>query len=325
MAGRIRVEKPGGPEVLVWEDTDIPIPKAGEILIRHEAIGLNFIDTYHRSGLYPIPTPSPLGMEAAGVIEAVGDGVAHFKVGDKVGYCWGSLGAYATHRVLPADMAVLLPDDISVEMAAAVLLKGCTAEYLIKRTYPVKSGDKVLFHAAAGGVGLIACQWLKALSATVIGTAGSEEKADKAKAYGCDHVINYQTQNFTNAVKDLTNGRGVDVVFDGVGRDSWEGSLNCLRPRGMMVSFGNASGPVTGVDLGILAQKGSLYVTRPTLMHYYATAHERRIGSQALFEQISNGIIQVQIGQRYALKDAARAHKDLEARKTIGSTLLIPE
>ncbi|MGD8325580.1 MAG: quinone oxidoreductase [Sphingomonadales bacterium] len=324
MAQVVTIHQVGGPEVLTLEDVTLPSPGPQDICLRHTVIGLNFIDCYHRSGLYPIELPSSLGMEAAGVVESVGAEVKHLKAGDRVGYCWGPIGAYATHRIMNANQVVKLPDFMSEEDAAALLLKGCTAEYLIRRTYQVKAGDKVLLQAAAGGVGLIAAPWLKSLGAFVIGTAGSEEKAQLALNAGCDHVIQYDHEDIATKVKDFTDGEGVDVVYDGVGRSTWEASLNSLKPRGMMVSFGNASGPVTNVDLGILSQKGSLYVTRPTLFHYYSTAQDRTKGTNALFDFMKQTDFHPHIGQRYALADIARAHKDLEARRTTGSTILKP-
>ncbi|MFZ5610432.1 MAG: quinone oxidoreductase family protein [Pseudomonadota bacterium] len=322
--GRIAFAQTGGPEVLAWRTMELGAPGPGEVLLRQEAIGLNFIDIYHRTGLYPLSLPSGLGLEAAGVIEAVGQGVTAFQEGERVAYGWGPVGAYATHRLMPADMLVPLPEGIDARTAAAVMLKGATAEYLIRRTYPVKAGETVLFHAVAGGVGLIACQWLKALGATVIGTVGGPEKAALAARHGCDHVIDYRREDFVARVREITKGRGVPVVFDGVGRATWEGSLDCLARRGLMVSYGNASGAVTGVDLALLAAKGSLYVTRPTLAHYYADARERAAGAKALFHLISSGAIKVAIGQTYPLQEAGRAQRDLEGRKTVGSTLLLP-
>jgi len=324
MAQAVYIHNHGGPNVMEFKTIDIGQPGPEDVRLRHTAIGLNFIDCYHRSGLYPTPLPTSLGLEAAAVVEAVGSSVTTFKPGDRVGYCWGPLGAYTTHRLIPADQLIPLPDFISDEQAAALLLKGCTAEYLIRRTYNVKAGDRVLFHAAAGGVGLISCQWLKALGAHVIGTVGSEEKAELAKKNGCDDIIFYDKEDIATHVKDITSGQGVDVVFDGVGQSTWLSSLDSLKPRGTLVSFGNASGPVRDVDLGILALKGSLYATRPTLMHYYASPQEKRDGSKALFNFVKDHDAHIHIGQRFALADAAEAHRALESRKTIGSTVLIP-
>ena len=320
----IRIEAAGGPEVLTWADVAVGAPAAGELVVRNTAIGLNFIDTYQRSGLYPLDLPAVLGLEAAGVVEAVGDGVADPTVGDRVAYCWGPPGAYAQARIMPADMVVKLPDSIDDQTAAAMMLKGCTVEYLIRQTYAVQPGQTVLFHAAAGGVGLIACQWLKHLGATVIGTVGSDEKAELARAHGCDHPIVYTRDNFVDRVRDITGGAGVPVVYDSIGADTFEGSLDCLAPRGLLVSFGNATGPVTGVNLGVLAQKGSLYVTRPTLFQYNATPEQRAAATQALFDVVASGAVRIAVNQTYPLADTAQAHRDLEARLTTGSTVLIP-
>jgi NADPH:quinone reductase len=319
----IRIHQHGGPEVLVREEITLADPAPGQVLVRNTAIGVNFIDTYHRSGLYPLPLPSGIGMESAGVVEAIGAGITALKVGDRVGYGWPPVGAYASHMLIDASRLVVLPDDIEDEVAAAILLKGCTAEYLVRRSYAVTAGDWVLVHAAAGGVGLLMVQWLKALGAVVIGTIGSEAKAQLAKAHGCDHVILYRTQDIAATVRDITNGAGVDVVYDGVGKDSFAASLDSLKQRGLLVSYGNASGPVTNVDLGILAAKGSLYVTRPTIAHYYATAEDRASGTAALFDQVRTGRIKVCIDQRYALADAAQAHRDLESRQTTGSSIML--
>jgi NADPH2:quinone reductase len=319
----IRIRQHGGPEVLVREEINLGNPGPGQVLVKNTAIGLNFIDTYHRSGLYPLPLPSGIGMESVGVVEAVGPGVTSLKPGDRVGYGWPPVGAYASHMLIDADRLIMLPDDIEDEVAAAILLKGCTTEYLLRRTYAVRVGDNVLVHAAAGGVGLLMVQWLKALGALVIGTVGSAEKAKRVAEYGCDHVILYRTQDIAQTVRDITKGAGVDVVYDGVGKDSFVASLDSLKPRGLLVSYGNASGPVKDVDIGILAAKGSLYVTRPTIAHYYATAEDRAGGTSALFEQVRAGHIKVCIDQRYALTDAAQAHRDLESRQTTGSSILM--
>ena len=324
MSCLIRFERTGGPEVLQWVEADVPPPAAGEVRIRHAAVGLNFIDTYHRSGLYPVPLPSGLGQEAAGVIEALGEGVTAFAVGDRVAYVGGPLGAYSEVRNLAADLLVGLPDDLSFEQGAAMMMQGLTAQYLLRRTYRVQPGDTVLIHAAAGGVGLIACQWAKALGATVIGTVGSPAKAELARAHGCDHVINYASENFTQRVRDITGGKGVAVVYDGVGKDTFTGSLDSLRPMGMMVSYGNASGPVPPVDLIQLSQKGSLFITRPTLMTYTARRADLVALGAELFDRVTSGQVRIEVNQRYALRDAAQAHRDLEARKTTGSTILLP-
>jgi NADPH:quinone reductase len=318
----IRLHLHGGPEVLSYQALPVPAPSAGEALIRHSAIGLNYIDTYHRSGLYPLALPAGIGLEAAGVVEAVGAEVTSLKPGDRVGYCWGPLGAYATRRVIAADMLVKLPDAVNDEAAAALLLKGCTAEYLLRRCAPVKAGDVVLVHAAAGGVGLILGQWLKALGATAIGTASTEAKRAVGLQHGYAHMLGYD--DVATQVREITQGKGVQVVYDGVGADTWAASLDSCASRGMIVSFGNASGPVTGVDLGILAAKGGLYVTRPSLFHYYTNAAERTAGAAELFARIADGSITARIDQRYALADAAKAHADMEARATTGASLLLP-
>ena len=320
----IRIHQTGGPEALNWEAVDVPAPAAGEAMVRHHAVGLNFIDTYHRTGLYPLPLPSGVGLEGAGVVEAVGAGVTEVKVGDRVAYAGGPVGAYAEVRNIPAHRLLRLPDAIAFDTAAAMMLQGLTAAYLLRRTYRVQPGDAVLIHAAAGGVGLIACQWAKALGATVIGTVGSPAKAELAKAHGCDHVINYSTENFTQRVREITGGEGVPVVYDGVGKDTFMGSLDCLRPLGMMVTYGNASGPVPPLDLLLLSQKGSLFVTRPTLMNYTAKRTDLEMLGTELFDIVTSGKVRIEVNQTYALKDAAQAHCDLEARKTTGSTVLLP-
>jgi len=320
----IRMTAPGGADVMTSVDLETPTPGEGQILVDHKAIGLNYIDVYHRSGLYPVELPSGLGIEAAGTVEAIGPGVTGFTVGDRVGYCLGPLGAYAEKHVVNAGSVAKLPDAIDFETAAGMMLKGCTAEYLIKRTYEVKAGDWVLFHAAAGGVGLLASQWLKHVGAHVIGTAGSDEKCALAKAHGCEFVINYQTEDFVTRVKEITGGKGVSVVYDGVGAATFERSLDCLRPFGMMVSYGNASGPVKDLDTGILAQKGSLYLTRPTLFGYYAAPDDAAQGYAALFDVVSSGAVKINIEQRYALADIVAAHTDLETRNTVGSTIILP-
>ena len=320
----IRIHQTGGPEVLSWESVELAAPGAGEATVRHAAVGLNFIDTYHRSGLYPLPLPSGIGLEGAGVVEAVGAGVTEVAVGDRVAYAGGPIGAYAETRNIPAHRLLKLPDAISFDTAAAMMLQGLTAAYLLRKTYCVQPGDAVLIHAAAGGVGLIACQWAKALGATVIGTVGSAAKGELAKAHGCDHVINYSTENFVDRVRQITGGEGVPVVYDGVGKDTFMGSLDSLRPLGMLVTYGNASGPVPPLDLLLLSQKGSLFVTRPTIMSYTAKRADLEALGAELFAVVASGQVKIEVHQRYALKDAAQAHSDLEARKTTGSTILIP-
>ncbi|MDD2884233.1 MAG: quinone oxidoreductase [Dechloromonas sp.] len=324
MPHAIRFHETGGPEVLRWESVTVPPPAAGEVTVRQRAVGLNFIDTYHRTGLYPLPLPSGLGMEAAGVVEAVGEGVSEFRVGDHVAYAGGPVGAYAEVRNVPAHRLLPMPATVDFKTAAAMMLQGLTAAYLLRKTYRVQPGDAVLIHAAAGGVGLIAAQWAKALGATVIGTVGSEAKAVLAAAHGCDHVINYSRENFAERVRDLTGGEGVAVVYDGVGKDTFAGSLDSLRPLGMMVSYGNASGPVPPVDLIQLSQKGGLFLTRPTLMHYTTRREDLLARGAELFEVVSSGQVRIEVHQTYALHEAAQAHRDLEARKTTGSTVLLP-
>lgn len=323
----IRFSAHGGPEVLRWETVDLPDPGPGELRIRHQAIGVNFIDTYHRTGLYPVALPSGLGQEGAGVVEAVGPGVTEFRPGDRVAYCGGALspvGAYSEVRNFPAERAVRLPDDISFETAAAVMLKGLTAQFLVRRTHRVQPGDTVLIHAAAGGVGLLLVQWAKQLGATVIATAGNDEKAELVRAHGADHVIVYTRENFTERTRALTNGCGVDVVYDSVGRATFLGSLDSLRPLGLMVSFGNASGKVEPFDIGLLAQKGSLFLTRPMLFTYIARREDLLAMAEELFAAIRQGWLDVKIGQRFSLSQAAEAHRALESRRTIGATLLLP-
>jgi NADPH:quinone reductase len=320
----IRFEATGGPDKLKWVELELGQPGPGEVLLRNAAVGLNYIDTYHRSGLYPVALPSGIGLEAAAVVEALGPGVAEFRVGDRVAHGTGPLGAYAERRVFPADRLVKLPDAIDDKRAAAMMLQGMTVEYLVRRTFPVKRGQTVLFHAAAGGVGLIACQWLNNIGATVIGTVGSPEKAKIAEAHGCHYVIDYRRENFVTRVREIAKGAGVPVVYDGVGKDTFAGSLDCLARRGMMVSFGNASGPVPPFEPGILSAKGSLYLTRPTLMSYTATREELVDSANALFEVVLKGAVKIEVHQTYPLKEAARAHADLEARRTTGSTILLP-
>ncbi|MBT8388362.1 MAG: quinone oxidoreductase [Altererythrobacter sp.] len=314
----------GGPEVIEWVEGDVPAPGPGEVLIEHTAIGLNFIDTYHRGGLYPIELPSGLGLEAAGRIIAMGVGVSGYAEGDRVAYMGPGLGAYATHRVMPADALFKLPESVSDDIAAAAILKAATTEGLVERCADVEAGDTVLVHAAAGGVGLIMVQWLKALGVNVIGTVSSDAKEKLAREAGCDLVIRYDREEIAPQVREFTHGTGVPVVIDGVGKDTFEASLDSMSPRGLLVSFGNASGPVDGVNLGILAQKGSLFVTRPTLMHYYMTPEDRSAGIARVWDMLGSGKVKVTIGQTYALKDAAQAHIDLEARRTTGSTILKP-
>ena len=318
------IQRTGGPELIEWADVQLPEPGPGQVRMRNMAVGLNYIDTYHRSGLYPVPLPSGLGMEAAGVIEAVGQGVTDWRVGDRVATFGPIIGAYCTARNIPANCLFLVPDDISNEDAAAGLLKGCTTEFLVERCAKVQPQWDILVHAAAGGVGLLLVQWLKHVGARVIGTVSTDEKAALARAAGADHVILYGKENVAAQVRELTSGKGVEVSFDGVGLDTWETSLNATARRGLIVSYGNASGPVSGVNLGLLAQKGSLYVSRPTLFDYYHEAAERAAGAEYVFDMFRQGIIQMTIGQHYALEDAVQAHRDLEARKTIGSSVLIP-
>ena len=313
----------GGPEVINWIDVDLSPPLVGEVRMRNSAVGLNFIDTYHRGGTYPVALPSGLGMEAAGVIEAVGEGVSDWQVGDRV-CCFGPIiGAYATARNIDAACLFVIPDDISDETAAAGILKGCTTEFLVERCAKVQPKWNVLVHAAAGGVGLLLVQWLKHAGANVIGTVSTEEKAVLARSAGADHVILYGKEDVAAQVRLLTDGRGVEVTFDGIGLATWETSLNSTRRRGLIASYGNADAPVNGINLGILAQKHSLFVTRPTLFDYYAHPAERAAGAEYVFDMFRQGIIEVTIGQRYALEDAAQAHRDLEGRKTTGSTVLL--
>lgn len=324
MVKAIRIHETGGPDVMKLEDVDLPEPGPGQARVKHTAIGLNYIDTYHRSGLYPVPLPSGIGLEAAGIVEAVGEGVDHVKPGDRVAYGSGPLGAYSQAQNCLAAGLIKLPDTVKDDEAAALMMKGLTVRYLFKATYKVRKGDTVLFHAAAGGVGLVACQWAKDLGVTLIGTAGSDEKCALARSHGAAHVINYTTENVVDRVKEITDGRKVPVIYDGVGKDTFAMSLDCLQPRGLLASFGNASGPVTGVDLGILAAKGSLYVTRPTMVHYMMTPEEVEAATADLFDVVGRGAVKVDINQRYALTDATQAHKDLEARKTTGATIIEP-
>ncbi len=324
MARTARISKQGGPEVIGWADMDLPPPGPGEVRMRNTAIGLNYIDTYHRDGTYPIPLPNGLGLEAAGIVEAVGEGVDVFVVGDRVCTFGPVLGAYATERNLPASALFLIPADINDEVAAAGLLKGCTTEFLVERCARVQARWPVLVHAAAGGVGLLLVQWLRHVGATVIGAVSTPEKAALAKNAGADHVILYKSEDVAARVREITDGAGVRVTFDGVGMTTWEASLAATGRRGMIVSYGNAGGPVTGVNLGTLAQKGSLFVTRPTLFDYYSDPAERQAGADYVFDMFRQGVIGANIGQTYALEDAAQAHRDLEAGKTVGATILRP-
>ena len=321
----IRIARTGGPEEMEFTSWDRPEPGPGQVRVRHGACGVNFIDTYQRSGLYPVPAlPSGLGLEAAGTVEALGEGVQGFAPGDRVAYCSGPPGAYATEHVVAADRLVKLPDGVADDIAASSMLKGLTVQYLIRHIYQVGQGDTVLFHAAAGGVGQIAVQWLKHLGATVIGTVSTDAKADIARALGCDHVIRYDREEVAPRVREITGGAGVPVVYDGVGKDTFLASLDSLRMKGLLVSFGNASGPVTGVDLGILAAKGSLFVTRPTLFHYTASAEALQSAADDLFAAMAAGGVAPAQPTVYPLAEAAQAHRDLEARRTIGSLILRP-
>lgn len=324
MTGAIRFHEYGGPEVLKWETVDVGAPGPGEARVRHAAIGVNFVDVYQRSGLYKVPLPAIAGNEGAGVVEAVGEGVTGVKPGDRVAYAMVA-GACCEVRNLSADRLCRLPDGISFEQAAAMMLKGLTVQYLVRRTYRVQPGDTVLFHAAAGGVGTIACRWLKNLGATVIGTAGSAGKCETAIRNGADHCIDYRKEDVVARVLEITHGEGVPVVYDSVGKDTFETSLRCLRPFGLLVSFGNASGPVALFDLGILARHGSLYVTRPTLASYAARRADLEAMAGELFDVVLSGAVKIEIGQRYPLREAARAYRDLEERRTTGSTILLPD
>jgi NADPH:quinone reductase len=325
MTRAIRIHETGGPEVMRFEEVEVGEPGPDEARVRQTAIGVNYIDTYHRSGLYPVALPSGLGVEAAGVVEAVGSEVTAVRPGERVAYASaGGPGSYAESRLMQADGLVPLPDAIDDQAAAALMLQGMTVEYLIRRTFPVRAGQTVLWHAAAGGIGLIACQWLKHLGVRTIGTVGSDEKAELARAHGCDETIVYTRENFAERVKTLTNGQGVPVVYDSVGHDTFEGSLDCLTPRGMMVSFGNASGPPPPLELGLLARKGSLFITRPTLMNYVATRAELLGSARALFDVIEVGAVKVEVRQSWPLARAADAHRALESRQTVGSSVLVP-
>ena len=323
----IRIDQPGGPEAMYLVDMQVGEPGSGEVRIRHHACGLNFIDVYQRAGVYPLPLPLSLGMEAAGVIEAVGEGVTHLQAGDRAAYASNPPGAYSLLRVMPAKCVVKLPDAISFETGAAMMLKGLTAQYLLRRTLPqerLQRGDFVLFHAAAGGVGLIACQWARELGLRLIGTAGSDEKCALAAENGAAFMINYRTEDFAARVKEITEGKGVKVVYDSVGKDTFEKSLDCLRPFGLMASFGNASGVVPPIAPGVLGAKGSLYLTRQTLFTHIATREATQVMADELFAVVASGAVKIRIDQRYALKDVAQAHRDLEARKTTGCSVLMP-
>ncbi len=324
MSRAIRIHRPGGPEELRWEEVEVGVLGAGQVRLRHTAVGLNFIDTYHRRGLYPLPTlPTILGTEAAGVVEAVGPGVRGLEPGDRVAYA-GLLGSYSEVRLAPAERLVQIPDGIADDTAAAMMLKGMTVEYLLRRIYPVQAGDTILVHAAAGGVGLIACQWARHLGATVIGTVGSRDKADLARAHGCHHPVVYTEEDFVTRVREITGGKGVPVVYDSVGETTFRRSLGCLSPRGMLVAFGQSSGPIAPFDIGELARHGSLFLTRPSLAHYTATRGDLEASAASLFEVVGSGAVKIEIKQRYPLADTRRAHEDLEARRTVGSTVLVP-
>lgn len=325
MSKAIRIHAHGGPEALRYEENDPGRPGAGEVLVRHTAIGLNFLDVYYRTGLYPAPNGLPLvpGAEAAGVAVEAGPGVERLKAGDRIAYA-AATGSYAQERVIAADRLVKVPDGIGDEQAAAMMLKGMTAEYLLRRTFKVKAGDTILCHAAAGGVGLILGQWAKHLGAVTIGTVGSADKAERARASGYDHVIDYRSQDFVAEVAAITGGRKCDVVYDSVGKDTFPGSLDCLRPLGMFVSFGQSSGPIPPFDIGLLARKGSLFATRPTLFHYNARREDLEESAAALFDVVLSGAVEISINQRYGLDEAARAHADLEGRRTTGATVLVP-
>lgn len=320
----IRFQQPGGPEVMKYEDIELAAPAAGEVRVRHTAIGLNYIDTYHRSGAYPLPLPNGIGLEAAGVVEEVGEGVTSLKPGDRIAYGAGPIGAYSQARNMPANRVSKLPDNIADQTAAAMMLKGMTVRYLLRETFKVEKGQTILWHAVAGGVGLIAVQWAKHLGVRIIGTAGSPEKAELARSFGCDEVIDYTKEDVAKRVRELTDGKGVPVVYDGVGQATLMASLDSLSPRGLLVSFGSASGPVKDFDTGILAAKGSLYLTRPTLMTYVASDDALQANVADLFDVVGSGAVKIEVNQTYALADAVQAHKDLEGRKTTGSTVLLP-
>jgi len=324
MTKAMRFHETGGPEVLSWDDVQVGAPEAGQVRLRQTAVGLNYIDIYFRSGAYPAPQlPAVIGLEGAGVVEAIGSGVTGLEVGQRVAYASPPLGAYAEERLIPADRVVALPDSIDDTQAAAMMLQGMTVQYLLRRTYKVQSGDTILVHAAAGGVGLIMCQWAKHLGASVIGTVGTDEKAELARANGCDHPIVYTRENFSERVREITDGEGVPVVYDSIGKDTFTGSIDSLRPMGMMVSFGAASGPLAPIDPGLLAAKGSLFFTRPSLMVYTAKRDDLVATAAELFDMVGAGHVKIAVNQTYPLKDAAQAHKDLESRKTTGSTVLL--
>ncbi|GMQ77468.1 MAG: quinone oxidoreductase [Gammaproteobacteria bacterium] len=322
MSFAIRIHEVGGPEVLQWQEVTVGAPGPGEVRLRHGAVGLNFIDVYFRTGVYGAEVPFTPGLEASGVVEALGEGVSSLRVGERVAYAAPPAGAYSEERLMPADRLVKVPDGVSDELAAAMMLKGMTARYLLRRSYRVQAGDTILFHAAAGGVGLIACQWAKSLGATVIGTVGSDEKAELAAAHGCDHPIVYTRENFVERVKSITGGEGVPVVYDSVGKDTFMDSLDCLRPLGSMVIFGQSSGSVPPLDVGLLAAKGSLFLTRPSLMTYTAKREDLVATAEELFQVVQTGAVKLEINQRFPLRDAADAHRALEARQTTGSTIL---
>jgi len=322
MVQAIRVHQPGGPEVMKWESVEVPAPGPGQVRLKQHAVGVNFVDVYQRSGLYKMPTPFLAGSEGAGEVVAVGPGVTDFKVGDRGAYA-GAMGGYAEERVMPADRLVKLPDSIDYKTGAAMMLQGMTVRYLLRETYKVTKGTTLLMHAAAGGIGLIACQWARHLGATTIGTVSTPDKAELAKAHGCTHVINYKTEDFVKRTKELTNGQGVDVVYDSIGKDTYPGSLDCLKPLGLWVTFGNVSGAITNFDILLLSAKGSLYATRPTLGTYIAKRADLLANAGELFDLVGKGIVKINVNHTYALKDAAKAHADLEARKTTGSIVLL--
>jgi NADPH:quinone reductase len=323
MVHAIRIHQQGGPEAMKWESVEVPAPGPGQVRLKQHAVGVNFVDVYQRSGLYKMPTPFVAGSEGAGEVVAVGPGVTDFKVGDRGAYA-GAMGGYAEDRVMPADRLVKLPDSIDYKTGAAMMLQGMTVRYLLRETYKVGKGTTMLLHAAAGGIGLIACQWARHLGATIIGTVSTPEKAALAKEYGCTHVINYKTEDFVKRTKELTNGQGVDVVYDSIGKDTYPGSLDCLKPLGLWVTFGNASGAITNFDLLLLSAKGSLYATRPTLGTYIAKREDLLANANDLFDVVTKGIVKISVNHTYALKDAAQAHRDLEGRKTTGSIVLLP-
>jgi NADPH2:quinone reductase len=323
MVHAIRIHQQGGPEAMKWESVEVPAPGPGQVRLKQHAVGVNFVDVYQRSGLYKMPTPFVAGSEGAGEVVAVGPGVTDFKVGDRGAYA-GAMGGYAEERVMPADRLVKLPDSIDYKTGAAMMLQGMTVRYLLRETYKVSKGTTMLLHAAAGGIGLIACQWARHLGATIIGTVSTPEKAALAKEYGCTHVINYKTEDFVKRTKELTNGQGVDVVYDSIGKDTYPGSLDCLKPLGLWVTFGNASGAITNFDLLLLSAKGSLYATRPTLGTYIAKREDLLANANDLFDVVTKGIVKISVNHTYALKDAAQAHRDLEGRKTTGSIVLLP-